>query len=186
MTPQAEFPWLEPFEESAAETMLMDKGGVLLWLNRQAAATLGHPKKDVIGKRSTEVIAPKDARFGSQYLAKAIKGRQTVEVFRGVTLHDATRWFQMRYVPAAPERTAGHGWCVLVHAVEVTAQVQLAALNTLLGLRERHVRQVSTGDERFVRLLLHGSTVRGLSTALQMSVEQVTARLVALAGTPLG
>ena len=186
MTPRSKFRWLEPFEESTAETMLMDKDGVLLWLNSQAAATLGQTKQDVIGKRSTDVIARKDARFGSQYLARAIKGRQTVEVFRGVTLHEATRWFEIRYVPVAPERTAGHGWCVLLHAVEVTAQVQLAALNALLGLRNRHARQLKTGDERFVRLLLHGSTIRGLCTALQMSVDQVTARLSALAGAPLG
>lgn len=187
MALQSEFRWLEPFEESTAETMLLNRERVVLWLNRQAAATLGRPKQDVIGKRSGEVLAPKDDRLGDEYVARAIKGRQAVvEVFRRITFQDSTRWFQMRFVPVAPERTAGHGWCVLVHATEVTAQVQLAALNALLGLRNRQMRKLDTEDERFVRMLLRGSTIHSLCTALQMSVEQVTARLVALAGTPLG
>ena len=62
----------------------------------------------------------------------------------------------------------------------------LGCVNTLLGLRSRQVRQLDTDDERFVRMLVHGSTIRGLCTALHMSVEQVSARLVALAGIPLG
>lgn len=186
MALQSKFPWLEPFEESTAQTILFDKEHVVLWLNRQAAATLGRPKQDVIGKGAGDVLAPEDVRLGVQYIAQAIKGRHTVEVFRGFTVQDATRWFQLRYVPVAPERTAGHSWCVLLHAAEVTAQVQLAALNALLGLRNRRVRKLDSKDESFVRMLLHGSTIHSLCTALHMSVDQVTAKLVALAGTPLG
>jgi hypothetical protein len=62
----------------------------------------------------------------------------------------------------------------------------MAALRLLLGLRKRDARKLDNADERFVGLLLQGTTIRALSTALQMSVNTVTARLSALAGTPLG
>jgi hypothetical protein len=103
-----------------------------------------------------------------------------------VTFEGETRWFQVHHEPVPPDRTAGHGWCVLASGVDMTDEVQMAALRLLLGLRKRDTRKLDEGDERFVRLLLQGTTIRGISIALQMPVSQVTNRLSALAGTPLG
>jgi PAS domain S-box-containing protein len=182
---QSQFPWLAPFDDSTAVTMLIDRDGAFLWVNRRAATTLGRPSRELIGNKLADMLLAEDLLVGPQPIFTAIDERRVVEGFRGFTLNNVTHWFELRYVPVAPERTAGHGWCVLVHAADVTAQVQLAALNALLGFRHRDTRKLDN-DERFVRLLLHGTTIRGLCTTLRLSVDQVTGRLTALAGTPLG
>jgi PAS domain S-box-containing protein len=179
------FPWLDPFEDAASEIWLRDPSCVLLWVNAAFAAASGHSREELIGTQVGHWL-PASREPSAAITAKVLETRCGHNVIRSVPLNDVTRWFQVHHEPVAPERTAGHGWCVLATAVEVTDQVQMAALRLLLGLRKRDVRKLAEDDEPFVRLLLQGTTIRGLSAALRMSVSDVTGKLSALAGTPLG
>lgn len=186
MDAAAKFPWLDPFEEAAAEIWLRDSSSILLWVNNAFAASLGRPREELIGRKFPDWAPPAERRRSAAITAKVIEARQGLNVVRSVTLRGTTRWFQIHHGPVSPARTGGRGWCVLATAVDVTDYVQMAALRLLLGLRKRDARKLDNADERFVGLLLQGTTIRALSTALQMSVNDVTARLSALAGTPLG
>ena len=185
MDAAAKFPWLDPFEEAAAEIWLRDSSSILLWVNNAFVASVGRPREELIGRKIPD-WTPAERRRSAAITAKVIEARQGLNVVRSVTLRGTTRWFQIHHGPVSPARTGGRGWCVLATAVDVTDYVQMAALRLLLGLRKRDARKLDNADERFVGLLLQGTTIRELSTALQMSVNDVTARLSALAGTPLG
>ncbi|MFN8642619.1 MAG: PAS domain-containing protein [Candidatus Binatia bacterium] len=179
------FPWLEPFDDSPAELYLKDRHNRYLWLNRQAARVAGVDRDAVIGRSPTELFPA--AADTSPITATVVEERRAVEQMRSYAIDGVSRWFDVRHTPVPPERTAGHGWCVLVHAVDVTAQVQLAALNALVGLREREPRPIADEAQTvtFVRLLLHGAGVADLCAALDLNVDEATGRLAALAGTPL-
>jgi PAS domain S-box-containing protein len=182
---ESAFPWLEPFDDSPAELYLKDRDNRYLWLNKQAARVAGVDRDAAIGRRPTELF-PAAADTGA-ITATVVEERRAVDQMRTYAVDGVSRWFDVRHTPVPPERTAGRGWCVLVHAVDVTAQVQLAALNALVGLREREPRPIAdeAGTGTFVRLLLHGAGISDLCTALDLSVEEATGRLAALAGTPL-
>ena len=181
----AVFPWLEPFDDSPAELYLKDRHNWYLWLNKQAARVAGVAREAVIGRNPKELFP--DAADTSAITATVIAERRAVDQMRSLAIDGAIRWFDIRHTPVPPDRTSGHGWCVLVHAVDVTAQVQLAALNALVGLREREPRSLPDEPSAaiIVRLLLHGAGISDLCTALDLSVDEVTGRLAALAGTPL-
>lgn len=185
MNGSSKFPWLDPFETSASAIWLRDSESVLLWVNDQFVSSLGRSRDELIGRRIADFL-PDDTNRSAALTSKVIEERRAHEVIRSVPLRDATCWFEVNHAPVPPERTAGHGWCVLANATEVTDRVQMAALRLLLGLRKRETRKIGTDDERFVRLLLETSSIRALSAALQMPVHEVTGRLSALAGTPLG
>lgn len=185
MEPAAKFPWLEPFETSASAIWLRDSASILLWVNAPFVASVGRPREDLLGKKMAHWV-PTERKRAAALTEEVIRSRTAHNVVRSVAVKGEARWFQVHHAPVPPDRTAGHGWCVLASAVEVTDQVQMAALRLMLGLRKRDARKLEDGDERFVRMLLQGTTIRGLCTALQMSVSQVTSRLSALAGTPLG
>jgi PAS domain S-box-containing protein len=185
MDAAAKFPWLEPFEAAASPIWLRNSKSILLWVNDAFAASTHHARKELIGSKIADWL-PDERKRSEALTRKVITSRSRHNVIRSVKIDDAVRWFEIHHEPVPPERTAGHGWCVLASAVDVTDNVQMAALRLLLGLRKRDARKLDDGDERFVRLLLHGTTIRGISSALQLSVAQVTNRLSALAGTPLG
>jgi PAS domain S-box-containing protein len=185
MNTASKFPWLDPFGASGSNIWLRDSESVLLWVNAHFVTSIGRPREELLGRKVADLF-PAERRRTADITGKVIEERRAHEVIRSVNLQDLTRWFEVNHAPVPPERTAGHGWCVLANAIEITDQVQMAALRLLLGLRKRDTRKLDEDDERFVRLLLQGSSIRALSAALQMSVDEVTGRLSALAGTPLG
>jgi PAS domain-containing protein len=48
MDAAAEFPWLDPFEEAAAEIWLRDSSSTLLWVNNAFVASVGRPREELI------------------------------------------------------------------------------------------------------------------------------------------
>jgi hypothetical protein len=182
MTAAPGLEWLEAYDSvNAVVSLRSAEKGRPVWVSRGLAEMVGHSREEIIESPELDgvEISP------SELVEQVIPMGQTAEEIRWIDIRGQQRWLRTRYVPVPPELTAGNGWCVLVSGVDVTADVQLAALNALVGLRSRNERRLE-GEEAFVRLLLAGHGIQDIATALDMSVEQVSARLVALAGTPLG
>jgi hypothetical protein len=179
--------WLEPFDTSSAVVFLRDGECCVLWVNREFTRVTGLTGEAVIGRHLPAAPGLPDQSRAASVIKQVIRRRRIFEEINGLTLDNVNRWFDCRHTPVGPELTAGKGWCVLTNAVEITAQVQLAALGALLGLRARRStrRKAVENDEAFVRLLLRGTTIHDLSTGLGLSVDEVTGRLAMMAGTPL-
>jgi hypothetical protein len=179
--------WLKPFDTSSAVVVLRTADNRVVWVNQTFTAVTRIEKDDLLGKPPPEAPGLPDQARMVRMLKDVIRRQRIAEEITCLTLDEVTRWFECRHTPLAPEFTNGHGWCVLTNAVEITAQVQLAALGALLGLRARKGarRNGRENDETFVKLLLRGTSIHDLCTALGMSVEEVTGRLTRLAGTPL-
>jgi hypothetical protein len=184
-----DFRWLEPFRESDAIVYLKDRDDALLWVNDTFRSLFSDITSDLIGMRISELadcddhriaIATNDQKINAMVLDDGIVHEEVRAIYR----KDETRWFHAKHSRVSPDRTNGKGPCILLNAVDVTARVELTALEALIGMHHRDARPVH-GDEAFVRLLLSGHGIRDLSTALNLSVESVTAKLSALAGTPI-
>jgi hypothetical protein len=189
MAARSDFAWLDPFKESAAIVYLRNRDNVLLWVNDGFLSLFSEVTENVIGRSLSDLaidrdhavtIATRDRTINDQVLDHGV----VYEEVRSICRNDRTHWFHAKHSRIPAERTAGHGPCVLLNAVDVTARVELAALAALIGMHHRETRPVH-GDEAFVRLLLAGHGIRDLATALDMSVESVTAKLGTLAGTPI-
>lgn len=189
MTWGDEFSWLEPFKDSTAIVYVKNRDDVLLWVNALFQSLYAETIPDIVGKSLSELadcedhraaIATMDERVNAMVLDDGIVHEEVRAVYRS----DGTRWFHAKHSRIPSERAGGNGPCILLNAVDVTARVELAALEALIGMHHREARPVH-GDEAFVRLLLSGHGIRDLSAALNLPVERVTAKLSALAGTPI-
>lgn len=181
--------WLDPFRDSAAIVYLKNRDNTVLWANDTFRSLFAEIASDVIGKSLSELADCEDHRVAiatsdRKINAMVVDDGIVHEEVRAIYKKDETRWFHAKHSRVSAERTGGNGPCILFSAVDVTARVELSALEALIGMHHRDARPVH-GDEAFVRLLLNGHGIRDLSTALDLSVESVTAKLSALAGTPI-
>jgi len=189
MTRDDDFSWLAPFKNSSAIVYVKNREDVLLWVNEYFQSLYVETMSDLVGKSLSELadcedhraaIATADEKVNAMVLDDGIVHEEVRAVYRP----DGTRWFHAKHSRIPPERTGSNGPCILLNAVDVTARVELAALEALIGMHHREARPVH-GDEAFVRLLLSGHGIRDLSAALNLPVERVTAKLSALAGNPI-
>lgn len=158
--------WVEFYRDLPGPVVLLDYPALeVLWVNREVLERNRMRPDEVVGLSARDLW--QDAPEWMEIVERTMTERRSFDtVQQGQNLRGEQQWMAVHTTPLARDR-------LLVLSEDVTADIRLQALRLLLGLNPPGARPAAQISEAFARLLLDGATVANITTALEMSADEV-------------